>query len=157
MRPTHLIVSILIVAVLGLQVYAFFGKDQTAFPFLDYPMYNRASGPPVQTVTRELFAELPDGRRVEVDPAYMGVAFWAWRFHLVERVLARPKPGQEQSQVALDHVEAIGRVVDQIRRREGARPAALIVESITHRLEGGRIVQYPSTDRVDLHPEEARP
>ncbi|MEM8783851.1 MAG: hypothetical protein AAGE65_13485 [Planctomycetota bacterium] len=111
--------------------------EDTVWPFMDYPMYSAAHGPPVQASSATLAAELPDGAEIDITPDFMGLAFFAWRYHLVERLVADEtqldaRYAHLAEGIVADREEALRRVVDQVVRATGARPVALRVDRRTH-------------------------
>ncbi|MEM7576465.1 MAG: hypothetical protein AAF328_03230 [Planctomycetota bacterium] len=131
--------------------------DDTVWPFMDYPMYSAAHGPPVQASSATLAAELSDGTEIDVTPAYMGVAFFAWRYHLVERIVAGTPTGEHAhlaDKVEAHRAEAIQRVVDQVTRDAGVRPVALRVDRRTHTITDDGIVIDDVPTRVPVSPED---
>ncbi|MCG8509471.1 MAG: hypothetical protein MI741_09615, partial [Rhodospirillales bacterium] len=124
MKPKHWVISFVIVAVLGMQVAAYF-TGKRYYPFIDFPMYNRAFGPPVECFTDEMHAEMPDGRWINVSPTYMGIKFFAWQDVTVLRIISPPGKGKYKQRVEEHRIEARQRTRDTVANREGQSPVAL--------------------------------
>ncbi len=114
-----------------------------SWPFVDYPMYSKSSGPPIQTASVAFFAETASGQRVELDAPATGLRYFGWRYNLVERLVAPPIDDPTQPELAAlveaHRAEALGKVIDATQRLAGDPPAKLIVERKTYTLEDSAI------------------
>ncbi len=83
MRPSKVLISILILLAIGLHalpVLSYQGLRQTRWPFLGWAMYARSYPPgPVQITTRRLIATTAGGSEEEVTPALVGLSRSAYR------------------------------------------------------------------------------
>ncbi len=162
MSPRFLLPSVVIVLVLLAQVVvtvtgaAVKWKHNTFedhyWPFLDYPMYSEAYGPPVQTSTVELLATLPDGQTAVVDATYMGLDFFGWRYHIVERLVAPVPTGQYAhfaEAVAEHRAEALRRVVSQVETVAEATPVALTVNRRVYTIEDNELIEHDEVSSID--------
>ena len=127
----------------------------TMWPFVDYPMYSKSSGPPVRTTTVQLLARLDDRSKVVIDEAFMGLNHFAWRYHVVERLVAEPPadPDADPALTALieEHRDAaLGRVWNRVVVETGHPPTDLTVYRTVHTLSGRRIDTEELTQPVDL-------
>ncbi|MEM1445899.1 MAG: hypothetical protein AAGF84_07585 [Planctomycetota bacterium] len=174
MRPEHRLPVVLITLVLlgqagatvtGVAIKAFGSGywDDTVWPFMDYPMYSAAHGPPVQASSATLAAELPDGTEIDVTAEFMGLAFFAWRYHIVERLVAdvrqlEPRHAHLAEGIVADRKEAIRRVLEQVAQANGLRPVALRVDRRTHTItdEGMVITDTPTRIAVPGLPKVSR-
>jgi hypothetical protein len=127
-----------------------------SWPFFDYPMYSRSAGPPVQTNVPRLFAEWPGGARVEVTPERMGLKYFAWRFNVLERVVAEaidpadPRVGEFAEAVERDRDQAIAAVLLQLGTEDAGPPARLVVEREVYRLTDEGLIQSEQTQVREL-------
>ncbi len=137
------------------------------FPWFDYPMYSMSAGPPVQTNVPRLYADFADGRRVEVTPEMTGYEYFAWRFNILERLVADPIPTDDIAE--LDDIEAAQRralavLVEEHRdtaatlatkkvmeaQPHADRPARFVVERDVYRLEGRTMVKTRAVQQYEL-------
>jgi hypothetical protein len=74
------IISVVIVAVLGLQVFAVVARSgKWTWPFTDYPMYAQSHQEGERIPAKHfVFARTADGREVEVTPENLGVNRWVF-------------------------------------------------------------------------------
>lgn len=149
MKPQQAAISVLIVVVLGMQGLAFFTGTRF-YPFVDYPMYRRAYGPPVEAVMYGMHAELLDGRRIDVTAEYLGLKRFAWEDVTVKRILAEPGDGPRAALIAEHRSEALERVTAAVRQREGVEPVALHFTIQTHRIVPGGIEREDAERVVPL-------
>ena len=109
------------------------------WPFFDYPMYSRAAGPPISTSTVRLLAEGEDGQRYEVAMHDVGLEYFAFRFNVVERLVA-DEVGADQPELAAlveEHRrEAREKVLSAMAAAGRPRPVRLIVERTIYELDG---------------------
>lgn len=161
-----LVPALLIVGLLGGQVavsaYSAALKWQTGrevyhrtWPFLDYPMYSNAEGPPVTTNVPQLFAELPDGRRVAVTYEAMGLEYFGWRFTVLERLVAKPVSKEQSELAALVEAhrdEARELAAAAVQRMTGQRPVRFIVERRVYLLEGHELKESDQVQIADMPP-----
>jgi len=111
-----------------------------SWPLLDYPMYSSAKGPDVTTSEASLHVRRPDGTEFEIGPPYLGLQFFALRYHVIERLAAAARPDDPyHDAVEADRREAWRRVVDAVTEREGHPPVAVWIERRTHTLINGAI------------------
>ena len=89
------------------------------WPWFDYPMYSKSAGPPVETNVPRLYAEFADGRRVEVTSEMTGLRYFAWRFNVLERLVAEP--------ISTDELQAM-----EPERAAERRALAALVEEHRH-------------------------
>ena len=127
----------------------------TMWPFVDYPMYSQSSGPPVRTTTVQLRAVLDDGSEAIIDDTFMGLNHFAWRYHVVERLVAEPlaDPAADPALAALveEHrAAALDRVWNRVLVETGHAPRDLTVYRTVHTLSGRRIDTEELTQPVDL-------
>ena len=127
----------------------------TMWPFVDYPMYSRSSGPPVTTSAVRLVATLANGSEVVVDTEFMGLNWFAWRDHVVERLVADPLPDPERDPALAALIEehreeALERVWSQVVIATGEGPVDLMVYRTVYTLEGRRMVTSEVEQPVDL-------
>ncbi len=129
----------------------------TMWPFVDYPMYSRSSGPPVRTTAVQLLATLGDGEEAVVDQEMMGLNFFAWRFHIVERLVAEPLSGEAAAAdpklaalIEEHRAEALDRVWTQVVVTTGKVPRELTVYRTIYTLEGRELVTEEVDQPVDL-------
>ncbi|MEM7681958.1 MAG: hypothetical protein AAF288_08375 [Planctomycetota bacterium] len=107
------------------------------WPFLNYPMYSRSYGPPVQADSRAIYADLPNGEQVQVTPEDMGMSFFAhdWAaFRLLDDPAKQTNPEKVQL-VEHNRDQAAQQVVDGVRAVHGQTPTAIWVEITTQKLE----------------------
>lgn len=154
MKPIRLSVTLLIVAVITTQLSvgarallsAAAGGHARAdiWPFLHYPMYSDAKGPPVQTSSVQLTAELADGSTMDISMELMGLEHFAWRYHIVERLVAdKIDPDREALQSALverDRDTARMLVCEKVLRATGQQVRRLDVLRQVYRIDDGRLV-----------------
>lgn len=154
MKPQHTAISVLIVGCLTMQSVAYFAGTRF-YPFVNYPMYRRAYGPPVEARMYQMFAQLPDGRRIDVSPEYLGIKRFAWEDATVKRILAEPGGPLVEEHRA----EALDRVTAAVQARNGAEPVALHFTIQTHRIvpEGIERDTAEQTVRLDGSSTEPNP
>ncbi len=163
MRKEHVIPSVVIVTVLLAQGAATVAGvvikrqgrafDDHFWPFMDYPMYSEAYGLPVQTSTVRLAVTLPDGRLVEADAAYMGLDFFGWRYHIVERLVAETPTGdyaELADAVEADRAEALRRIVAQVEANEGVVPAQATVHRKVYTVGDHGLTETDTEESVAL-------
>ena len=170
MRPSHRLPLAVITLVLLAQAAATIAGlsvklagdgywEDSFWPFMDYPMYSAAHGPPVQASSVALIAELPDGTELDISAEYLGLAFFAWRYQVVERLAAGPLEPEHAhlADVIEQHrVEARQRVVDQVRQNLGVTPVALRIDRRTHRITDAGLVVEDSQQHVPIPTEPSR-
>lgn len=135
--------------------------EDSAWPFMDYPMYSAAHGPPVQTSTATLFAKLPDGTDLAITPEFMGIAFFEWRYQIVERIGVgeiTERHAHLAEGIEADRVEALGRVLEQVRQAVGVVPVAVRIDRRTHTItDAGLVVEdIPQRVAVPADPSASR-
>lgn len=145
MKPQHTAISAVIVVCVTMQSVAYFAGTRF-YPFVDYPMYRRAYGPPVEARMYQMVAELPDGRRVDVSAEYLGIKRFAWEDATVKRILAEPG----NALVEEHRADALGRVASAVRDRDGAEPVALHFTIQTHRIADDGIQRETDERTVPL-------
>lgn len=132
-----------------------------SWPFVDYPMYAQASGPPVQAFTLELFAVTDAGERVVCDTEAMGLNHFAWRYTVVERLVAEAVPPSGDPVLAAlveEHRrEALGKVVHAVEQHAGRPPTQLIVERTVHELRGRHIEHDVVTTTLNIQGDQLLP
>ena len=169
------VLTVMIGGQLAVSAYATFNKLRDkdrlvhwqTFPFYDYPMYSKAAGPPVQTSVPRLYAEFADGGRTEIDPEMTGLKYFAWRFNILERLVADPIPVEDLDRLDPAEAEEV-RVVAQLietHRREAAanvlhkvmrsrgddqRPTRFVVERDEYRLEGRQMKRSQTTQVYEI-------
>lgn len=146
----------LIAFCIGMQVRVYF-VPHPAYPFIEYRMYSYSRQPPVRTTETFMYARLPDGGRVEVTPAYMGLKRYAWFVYLA-RPLWRELPPAEVDRRALiaKRLEAGRRITDQVELREGVTPTHVEFTVHQYRIEGRDILTGIDGRRIALPLTEAR-
>ena len=163
-RTSYLIAVVLLVLVLGAQAatsgYAVLAKalgwppsQLRTWPFMDYPMYSAASGPPVSTNDAMLVAVLPNGNEVRLDDKALGLKFFAWRFRVVERLVAEPGPADDPTLAALieEHrAAALAQTHRALTRLGHRRPERLVVRRNVFTLRDGEIVRESTEEPVRL-------
>ena len=123
------------------------------WPFMDYPMYSAASGPPVSTNDAMLVAVLPNGDEVQLDDKALGLKFFAWRFRVVERLVAEPGPADDPALGGLieEHrADALAQTYDALTRLGHGRPGRLLVRRNIFTLRDGEIVRERAEQSVPL-------
>jgi hypothetical protein len=87
-------VSVVIVAVLGLQLFAVLARTAKGWPFIDYPMYATSleEGDRVP-VDSKLYAGFADGTEVALSPSELGLGdlWWMYHFWVVDPLKAGPR------------------------------------------------------------------
>lgn len=125
------------------------GRHHQTFPFFDYPMYADASGPPITTSTVELRGTLEDGRVIEIDHHYVGLEWFAFRFNVVERLVAEPvDPAKDADLAELveDHRDEATRLVMQmVAKREGQAVEKLTVDRTVYTMQDGGLIREAIT------------
>jgi hypothetical protein len=90
-------VSLVIVVVLGLQLFAIAARTPKGWPFIDYPMYASSSeeGDRIP-VDAKLYATLADGTEVLITPRDLGLGNSWWMYHrwIVGPLSAGPGPSE---------------------------------------------------------------
>ena len=143
------------------------------FPFYDYPMYSKASGPPVTTDVPRLYAEFADGSRTEVNWEMTGLRYFAWRFNVLERLVADPIATDHVDQldaaeaeelravaqlVEAHRLEAAANAMHKVMRARGRddRPLRFVVERDVYLLEGREMKRSEATQVYDI-PDDLEP
>jgi hypothetical protein len=77
---TFRLISLVIVAVLGLQLFAVLARPgKWTWPFIDYPMYSHSRHEGDRVVARHfVFATTVDGKEVPITPKDLGVVIWVY-------------------------------------------------------------------------------
>jgi hypothetical protein len=87
-------VSLVIVVVLGLQLFAVLARTAKGWPFIDYPMYATSleEGDRVP-VDSKLYAGFDDGTEVALSPSDVGLgnAWWLFHFWIIDPLAAKPR------------------------------------------------------------------
>ncbi len=137
--PMRRIVLIFILGCIGLQVAAYW-VGKAMYPFANYGMYCQARGLPVRATKTAMFARLPDGRQIEVTPAYMGLYWHGWWQELA-RWLGKEPPKADVRGVPLDQrrAQAVRMISEQTQRLEGAPPQAIEMVVRVYQVEDGDI------------------
>lgn len=163
-RVSYWLPGLIIVFVLGSQIsvsaYSAVRKHggtpelvHQSWPFLDYPMYSRSSGPPVQADTTRLFAELPDGSRVEVTAKFIGLKYFAWRYGIVERLVAEPiGPDRPElaAKVEAHRIEARDKAAFRVEQVSEQVPVRFIVERTVRTLQGREIQTTTAEQSLEM-------
>ena len=84
-RPKHLMISLFIVAIIGLHglpiLQKLWGRDQTLWPIMAWGMYknSRSADEPIQTFVKRLTATTATGKELEIRPRNAGLNFHAFQ------------------------------------------------------------------------------
>jgi hypothetical protein len=137
--PFRFAISVLIAAVLGLQLLAGLGKRAKEWwPFLEYPMYRTARSRGEEIPRYVLHGVQADSSEIELSPADFGLNPQKFRKDLVGAVLK----GDE---------EAVGRFADIYAERTGGMTfAGLRLERRSARWENGEVVRLPAATVVEM-------
>lgn len=164
-HPRYLVPSIIITAMLlgqvAVSVYSvphkMQGRQHThqTWPFLDYPMYAYASGPPVETTIVTMTAVLNDGAMINVSKEFMGFSWFTWRWRVIERLVASrvdddPEKAELAALVEQHRAEALEKVLTQIAKFSDSPLAELRVDEVLFRVEGSRLVETQGSKSIDF-------
>lgn len=157
--PTAIIVVVLLgqLAVSVVSVgYKWEGRQHAhqTWPFLDYPMYGYASGPPVETTVVNLTAVLENGKELDISQQFMGYSFFTWRYRIVDRVFAkRPSEKASPERAALveaHRAEALEKILSQVAAVTPVRVVELRMGGDYYLAEGGQLIKKPILQVVDV-------
>lgn len=133
-----------------MQVRAFW-TGMRYYPFVDYAMYCASKQPPVQATKTSMFAVLPDGKKIAVTPAYMGLNWHAWWHELTFWLSPNAPQSEDVAQIiAQRRSQSLERVGAQVRRVEGVSPVAIELAIQHYRIDDDGIGTGISGRRYDL-------
>lgn len=96
---TFRLISLVIVAVLGLQLFADIARSgKWTWPFIDYPMYSHSRHDGDRVVARHfVFGTTADGKEVAITPASLGVVIWVYEKWAADLMAAGEKAAAGES------------------------------------------------------------
>ena len=146
LAPRHLLLSVLIASMLGLQVAALFKPRPTWWPFIDYPLYSRAHGTPTRTLHFRLYGvtdEAPPAL-VEITAGALGMSWFVYHTQLLPRMFNRPWSAHERFRRTL--------------LASDLPPfTSIMAEGTWFVLEDGELNEYPELRRLAIAPTAGDP
>ncbi len=126
------------------------------WPFIDYPAYSPEHGPTLQTDEPMLYAEFADREPIAIDPAFMGLGYYSWRYRLIERLVAKPietstDPGHARL-VEQHRAEAYARICQQIAEQVGQDVTQLTLERTHYTIRSGDLQRRSAKQPVVINP-----